>query len=74
MAYNNGLDVAVKQIKRDKKRSKLEKCFMKVVNLADFEMCKRIFPEYVDGIEKYLGNFSTTKQKKNKRAFFLKSH
>ena len=49
----------MREVKTAKKRSKLEKCFQTIVGIDDMEICNRIYPEYVSGIEKYLGNFGT---------------
>ena len=54
-AYQHGLEMGVKEVKRAKRRGKLEASFMKIVKCDDFDMCSKLYPEHVAQIDKYTG-------------------
>ncbi|CAC5409345.1 85/88 kDa calcium-independent phospholipase A2 [Mytilus coruscus] len=53
-SYNHGLQKGVMEIKNAQKKNKLQKCFMTIVGINDLDICKRLYPDGISGIDKYL--------------------
>ncbi|VDI25267.1 Hypothetical predicted protein [Mytilus galloprovincialis] len=53
-SYNHGLQKGAVEVKNAKKRNKLQQCFMMIAGINDLDICKRLYPDGISGIEKYL--------------------